>query len=523
MHKAQVFGYILLSFLIGVFVASFFVDATRLVVTLIFLGTMILCVSGYQRTFAKTKKAERNRIAGIVIGACLLCVALGAFRYNSVNLNHSVLGSFAGREAGNKGVQVELVGFIDEEPSLTSSGKASIVFRAKQLIVPGYVIPTNERTLIITNPYPEYQFGQELSVSGALSVPENFTPDFDYIQYLKNRDIRTTIFSPKITPIKTSEDTHSPLSWSDNIKVSTYGKLFRIKSAFEESINKLLPQPHAAYVNGILLGSREDMSDELKEAFNKTSTTHILAISGFNITVIANALMWMLVLVMRRKKAFWVSVAAIVFFTIMTGAGASVVRAAIMGLLLLAANGYGRWYDPRNSILLAAAVMVWLDPLSLRFDVGFQLSFLAVVGLMYIYPILESRTSKILTDKRFKFLKETLLMTAAAQIMVAPLIVYYFHQFSLVSLLPNLLVLPLMPYVMLTGFLTGVTGFIFIPLGKAIGLITFLLTTYQLHIIQWFAALPFSSVTISLSYFTLFIIYGIIIFSIFKMRKGIQT
>ena len=308
------------------------------------------------------------------------------FRYGQANLNQSVLTEFVrstGSGQATKGIPVITRGFVDNEMSVKDD-KAQLIFHVTELEVPGRVIMVDERTLIFLKAYPTYQIGDLLSVQGALQLPDNFAPDFDYVQYLKNKDIRTTISYPKI-----SFESTIRLSWPQQLKIGIYKKIFAVKDRFQSSVARSLPAPYSAYINGILLGTRQDIPADLTDAFNKTSTTHILAISGYNITIIADALLGALVFFMRRRRAFWVSVAVIILFTIMTGAGASVVRAAIMGLLLLLANGYGRMYDPKNSILLAAGVMIFLDPLALRFDVGFQLSFLAVLGLMYIGPILK--------------------------------------------------------------------------------------------------------------------------------------
>ncbi len=368
----------------------------------------------------------------------------------------------------------------------------------------------NERTLIRTNSFPKHQFGDQLYVVGSLQLPQNFK-DFDYVQYLKNKDIRTIMSFPKI-----EESRGLTLSFSTQFRIVLYGKLFKIKELFESAVNHSLSEPYAAYTNGILLGSRQNIPQSIKDAFNKTSTTHILAISGYNITIIAEALLAALVLAMRRRRAFWVSVIVILLFTILTGASASVVRAAIMGLLLLFANGYGRLYDARNGLTAAAGLMVFLNPFILVFDIGFQLSFLAVMGLVYVYPILERKAQKL---PEMAGLKESLLMTISAQTLVFPLLIYYFHQFSLVSLPANILVLPLMPLTMLFGFLTGVGGLIFEPLGRAIGLFAYGLGFYQLAIIKWFGSLSFAAISIVTNWATLLVIYGLIVYGVWKLGR----
>ncbi len=517
MHKSQVFGYLLISFLVGVFVGPWFRDAYMATLVFILIGTIVVVVSAYEKTFVKTKKAQRNRQAGVVIGGCILVLALGVFRYGQANLSHSVLTEFAAHRVNspadggvNKGISVTTRGFVDGEMSV-SGGNAQLIFHVTELDVPGQVVPVNELTMIFLKAYPTYKIGDTLSVVGALNLPDNFASGFDYVQYLKNKEIRTTISYPKITPAPEIK-----LSIIQQFKIAVYRRIFAVKDAFQSAVNRSLPAPHSAYINGVLLGTRQDIPADLTADFNKTSTTHVLAISGYNITIIAEALLALLVFFMRRRQAFWVSVAVIILFTIMTGAGASVVRAAIMGLLLLFANGYGRMYDPKNSILLAAGVMVLLDPLALRFDVGFQLSFLAVLGLMYIAPILQEKFKRI---PEWIGLKETVLMSISAQIAVAPLLAYSFNTFSLVSIPANLLVLPLMPYTMLFGFLTGMAGLIAGPLGQAVGLIALALSWFQLAVIKWLGELSFSAVTVAMSSSVLFLLYALIVFAIWSVKK----
>jgi len=420
------------------------------------------------------------------------------FRYGQADYSQSLLSSFANRKAAGEGVSVTLRGYIDAEIQV-NDGKGQVTFRATELEIPGRVIEANEKTLLFVNSFPAYKIGDRLSVQGALRLPDNFTPDFDYIQYLKNKDIRTTMSYPKIF-----FENSVRLSAASKLKIPIYARLFDIKDIFQSAVRQALPETYAAYTNGILLGTRQEIPEELSAAFNRTGTTHVLAISGYNISIIAGALMYALVFFMRRRKAFWVSIIFISLFTILTGGTASVVRAAIMGVLLIFAKGYGRLYDPRNSILLAASIMVFISPLSIRHDVGFQLSFLAVLGLVYIYPILKKWFAKV---PELKFVKETLLMSAAAQIMVVPLIAYQFHTFSLVSLLANVLILPAMSYTMLFGFLSGFGALLFASLGRAIGLLALPFEAYQLYAVKWLASWPWASVSVYMTTFLLLSAY----------------
>ena len=507
MHKAQVFCYLMLAFLAGIGVASFYQNMT-LGLVLILTGTIIVTVSGYHKTFSRSRRAEFLRRLWVLIGCLLLVFAAGSIRYDVFSSNNGVLVQFANHQVKHSGIAVDMTGYVDGEESI-SNGSGQFPLHVTSLISMGRPVPVSEETLVTTAAYPAYDFGEKIKLNGALDLPQN-TSDFNYIQYLRNQGIETVVNNPKI-----ASDPSLALSWFSRLKLYVYKPLFAAKKGFENAINRSLPATEAAYMNGVLLGTRSAIPKALKDAFSRTSTSHILAISGYNITIIADALLAVFVLVMRRRRAFWLSLGVILAFTLLTGASASVVRAAIMGLLLLYANGYGRLYDARNSILAAAVVMVWLNPFILRFDVGFQLSFLAVLGLIYGYPILERWAHRF---PSWAGLKETLLMTLAAQIAVAPLIVYVFNQFSLVSLPTNILVLPLMPYVMLFGFLTGIGGLIAWPLGKAIGLIALVLARYQLAVITWFSSLPAASLTVSLHWITLAITYALLVFGVWKLR-----
>lgn len=511
MHKSDIFFWLILAFLGGTAVASLMEVGAVATLVLILIGVVIISVAGYHKTFGETKKGERKRKIGLVIG-CAVLVATGAIiRYNSFAYEHSVLQTFAQAQAGGKGITVSLNGYVDAEETTSASGNGQIIFKVKSLTAGDQAIAVDERVFVSAKTDALYTVGQKLTLTGALQIPQDFN-GFAYVQYLKNKDIRTTMLYPKI-----SDDPSLAFSWGDEIKIELYSKIFAIKNGFESAVNYSLPIPYGAYINGVLLGSRTDIPADITTAFNKTSTTHILAISGYNITIIAWALLWLLTHLMPRRRAFWISVATIVLFTLMTGAGASVARAMIMGILLLFANGYGRLYDPRNSILLAGGIMVFLNPFVLGFDIGFQLSFMAVVGLIYAYPLLKER---IKHWPELGGIKDALLMTASAQLLVFPLLIYYFNQFSLVSLPANILVLPFMPYVMLFGFATGALGMIAIPLGRVIGIAPWALSAYQLTVIKWFASWPFSSLNINVYWLTLCAIYALIFYIIWRMSTS---
>src|SRR3989344_2503223 len=344
------------------------------------------------------------------------------------------------------------------------------------------IVPLDDRVLVTVNNFPEFSYGDVVSAAGSLEKPANLS-DFDYATYLKKEGIRTTMFYPTIRDEKW-EMGSGTVEFFEKTKVGLYKKIFFVKKSFESAISRSVSEPNAAFISGILFGSRQNIPENLKEAFNKTGTTHILAISGYNIMIISWAVLAVLIIFFKRRTAFWLSVAVIVLFVILTGASASVVRAALMGLLLLFAQGYGRLYDQKNSIILAGAVMVWLNPLLLVFDIGFQLSFVAVIGLIYLYPKIDNKLKKL---PKLGTLKEITLMTLSAQLAVAPLIIYYFGGLSPVSLPTIVLILPFIPAAMLLGFLSGLAGMVFLSLGQVAGWFAWAVTTYQIETVKLFA------------------------------------
>ncbi len=448
-HKSQIFFYLLSAFIAGVFINSFeLLDTAGLLVSVI-IGVAIIAISFKSRS-------------GLLAGFLILAFAAGGTRFNIFNnADDNKLGNLAGRE-------IALAGYVDSEPEVDGN-RERFAFRTE----------SGERILVTTNSFPMRKFGDQLEVAGELHLPRNFT-DFDYAAYLKKDGIRVTMFYPAI------ENGELSPGFPENAKIKLYQGIFSLKNKFQDSINKSISEPNAAFVNGILLGTRQNISDDLKDAFSKTGTTHVLAISGYNIMIISEAVLLGLIFFFRRRTAFWISVLVIILFVVLTGASASVVRAAIMGLLLSFARGYGRLYDQRNSIILAGGVMIYHNPFVLVFDVGFQLSFAAVLGLVYLYPRIESRLYKI---PELGGIKEISLMTLSVQLAILPLALYYFGGFSPFSFPANILILPFIPAAMFLGFLSGLAGMIFLPIGQILGYGAWAITTYQIWAVDYLSLL----------------------------------
>ncbi len=257
--------------------------------------------------------------------------------------------------------------------------------------------------------------------------------------------------------------------------------LYSLRDSIASKINSFLSSSASSLVNGLLLGLRQDLSDELKSNLKNSGTTHIVALSGFNITIII-AFFLSIFKALPKRVTYLLSALAILAFVVMTGAASSVVRAGIMGGIFLLASMWSRRRHAGNALMLAVVVMILINPLILQYDIGFQLSMAATLGLIYISPHLAARIPK-------STIWEVLSSTLAASLATLPLLVYHFGGLSLISLVANLLVVPLVPIVMLLGFVglvLNLLGNFWVPLNFLIELPALLL----IRIVNFFGTLP---------------------------------
>lgn len=250
------------------------------------------------------------------------------------------------------------------------------------------------------------------------------------------------------------------------------------RQTLDQKISQLLPSPQAELLSGILLGNKKDLPAPLKLALRDTSTLHIVVVSGQNLTLLAALFLKMSGLI-KRKVAIVISILAVIFYTLLTGAQVPVIRAAIMAILAFGAEAFGRQRDGIWILTVTAGLMLLVNPLW-KTDLSFQLSFLATLGVMTVAPVLEERFSFLP-----QFLRQDLAITVGAQLMVIPIIAQYFHQLSLTGIFTNLLIGWTIPIIMVLGVLSLLAGLFF-------ALLTNIFLTYFIYIVQFFASLPFA-------------------------------
>jgi competence protein ComEC len=364
---------------------------------------------------------------------------------------------------------------------------------------------SGQKILANTAVYPEYSYGDKLKIECLLEFPENKEDGFDYRKYLAKDRIYYLCQKAKITVLEKES------------RKDFFTAILKIKKSFQQNISQLFPVPQSGLLAGLLLGGDNDLPESIKNIFSQTGMTHIVAVSGYNITIIAEYLMGLLIFLgLWRRQAFYVAVVAIGIFVFMIGLPASAVRAGIMGTILLWAMKNGRLANAQNAIVFAAGAMLIFNPLLLRYDVGFQLSFLATLGIVYVYPILENY---LMQKNKFSGIWEILLLTLAAQAFVLPIILINFERLSLISPLANLLVLPIIPLTMLLGFFAATFYFVSPWLGEILAWLAFLPLKYEVEVIKFLASFKFASLEIkNFSWVGVLIWYLILLGIIYKHK-----
>lgn len=375
---------------------------------------------------------------------------------------------------------VSISGVIISEPDIRET-RTRVVLAAQT--INGEKVPQTNILVSI----PRYQvevFGKEVFVSGTLRKPEDFITDtgrlFEYESYLAKDGIYYTL------PFAEFELTRNSSSFSIS------GILLALKNWYVHGLQRALPEPQSSLAAGITVGAKQSLGEELLEAFRLTGLIHIVVLSGYNVTIVAEAIMRML---RRTPKhiSLWVGIFSIVLFVLMTGAGATIVRAGIMAILALIARATHKTYALTRALCIAGGLMLLHNPSLLLHDPSFQLSFIATLGLIHVAPIFEIYFKWI--TQKFG-MREIIAATIGTQVAVLPLLLYLTGTVSFSALPVNVLVLPIVPLAMGLSFLAGITGTLTAGIGMLVGFPAHLLLSYIFWIVSFFEQVPFSAITI---------------------------
>ncbi|MEI6835629.1 MAG: ComEC/Rec2 family competence protein [Candidatus Falkowbacteria bacterium] len=354
--------------------------------------------------------------------------------------------------------------------------------------------------LVSLSKYPEFKYGDILELSGNLAAPNNFS-DFKYDRYLARYDIYSVMSWPKVT-VK-------------GYRFDFYARLLNFKSKVYQIINLALPEPEAGLASALLLGYKGTLDTAEKNAFSCCGLSHIVAISGSHLTLLsALAFDFLLFFGLSNRQAFRPVVIFLWFYTFLTGPQTSALRAALMGHLTLWGKQNGRQDAGGRLLVTAAAMMLLLNPLLLRDDLGFQLSFLAMLALIYFCPWGEKIWGQ-------GSLKSVIILTSAAQLLTWPISALNFGRFSIIAPLANLLVVWIFAW-LLPALLLGAALSWIIPVLRVLWFMpSYFMLKYVILLSNWLSTWPQACLDLKISPRTLVIYYIILILVYFLLNKRV--
>lgn len=468
-----------LSFILGIFLNSLFKISLIFNFLLLIFGLFLISI------FWKYKNL-------VIVGFCFLFLVLGIFRHQIFlsNSEHSEIKKLIGEK-------IALIGIIDEEPEFQE--------RISKLKVK--IENDNVRILVKTQRYPEYKYGDKLKIIGELEEPEVFE-NFNYKNYLLKEKILATIDFPEIEKIGQG--------FGNPIKEF----LLNFKNKFKQRVEEFILSPQVGILEALIFGDETQIPKDWKEKLNLTGTRHIAAVSGMNITILCSLILnFVLFFGFWRKHAIFISLFLIFLYVLMIGAPSSAVRAAIMGSMALIAQLFGRHSFGIRPVVFAAALMTFQNPLILRYDIGFQLSFLAILGMIFWQDFFSDLLKKIPNPEIFP-IRNTLTASLSAQVFTIPILIYNFGNIPLLSPITNLIIVPFLPFLTIFIFFFGILAIISWPIGYLLSLPTNFFLTLILKIIDFFFNIPFSRISFKISWILLIFFYLILGFITWRIEEN---
>ena len=454
--RDRIFYSICFGFILGVLLRSLVFVNVYFVIFLLALSFIIFIFT----YFSKLKW-------GLIISVFVFFLSLGFLRFNIAD---APVPKALEEQVGQK---VSFLGEIVNEPDIRENNQKLTV-----------LVDSGVKILLSTSFGQDFKYGDEISFTGKLQKPENFTTDqgkeFDYVNYLRKDGI---FYIMNYANVEIVSHGHG-----NKIK----GALFYVKEKFLEQISFAISSPENLLMGGLILGEKALFSEDLRQQFIDTGTIHIVALSGYNVTIIAEWIMKLFAF-LPQNISIGIGMLAILLFVVMAGGQSTAIRAGAMAVLALVARATGRNYDVARALLLAGVLMILFNPFVLVFDVSFQLSFIATVAVIFFTPKVEPYFQWVTTS--FK-LRDIISVSFAAYIFVLPFVLYKMGNLSLVALPANILVLPFIPFTMLFGFITGFLGIIYYVLAIPTGFISYLLLHYELRVIDFLADLPYAAFSI---------------------------
>lgn len=478
-----------LSIIGGIFVGGLIQDLSGDIICIILIGLAVLGI-----IITSVFWSER---LGKIIGLAILFFVLGVWRFemSAPEINAAHIAYYNNQE------EMSFLGIVNKEPDARDINTKLTVEA-----VGNY----QGKILVTVLNYPQYHYGDKLKITCKLQTPKE-EEDFSYKNYLSLFGIYSVCY-PKEGGVQL-------LSFNNGNFI--YAAILKLKAETSNVISKILPEPQASLLAGLTLGVRGNFPQKVLDDFSRVGITHIIAVSGFNITLISTIVMSILLtLGLWRKHAFYFAVLFLILYVILVGAPASAVRAGVMGFLFLLAQRLGRLNYSANAIVFAAAAMLAINPRLLPYDVGFQLSFAAILGLVYVYPIFVKWFAKL---PELGLIKNIVLLTLAAQVATLPLLMFHFSKLSLISPIANILVVPFIPLITILGFCGIIFGFVYWLFGWIFSWLIWPFLTLILKVSDYLAQIPYSFLELKMQWWMVVIYYLVLIgFLVWYNKIGIR-
>lgn len=498
-QSAKSISIFIFCFIIAIFISSFTFIPPLVGLFLIILGLSILLA----------EKIYHNHISreSFLIFLVLISFSLGSLRYAVKDFHTPV--PFFETQIGEK---LSFQGVVVSEPEKREENTRFVVSSLEEKIV------------VSTDIYSPVAYGDKVSISGKLKKPDKIESEdgrtFNYPEYLAKDGIYYTM---SFTEVEILSSGHGNF-----MKRALYG----LKHSLVAKMRSILAEPESSLLAGLVVSGKDALPAGILDEFRRAGIVHIVVLSGYNITIIADFLRKLSAQIFLKLRYFgWLgtlagrgpqvasgfSILGVIGFILMTGAEATVVRAGLMVLAVIAAKLFGRQYSPSRALISAAFLMILQNPKILVFDTSFQLSFLATLALIYVSPIVENYLMRMPN----KIGERTMLATTiATQIVVLPYLVYVMGNFSLVSLPANILVLLVIPITMFVGFTASLFGFISSTLAWPFSYVSHLLLSWILGVSHLLGNLKYASMNISKFSFWVVIIIYLTLFVIWKRLRN---
>lgn len=480
---------------------------------LIGAGACLLLLLARLLFFRWSRYEPKKKTQAPLFLSVLLFFALGAIRYR-ISAPDLTDPEFIASHTSSES-SLAIVGVVDDFPDVRDN-YINLRVQTQKIRPDGEFMhaPVEGLLLVKVPPESDIHYGDQVIIRGFLQTPPT-DEDFSYREYLARQNIYAYMPRAKVAVLETGHGN------------SLLRAIYALKEKSLAVVYRLWPDPEASLFSGILLGVETGIPAPVQQAFKDTGTSHIIAISGFNITIIAGLFSNFFNRFLSPRRGAIAAVVGIALYTILVGADAAVLRAAIMGGLTLFAQQIGRRQSGLNALAAASLGMAFFTP-QLPWDISFQLSLTATLGLILYAEPLQNKfvelASRYLPSEHAQQLSkpvgEYILFTFAAQLTTLPVMLYHFHRLSLTAFIANPVILPVQPPIMTIGGLAVILGLIWLPLGKLIAPLIWPLVLFSIRAVEFFAQYK-SGVLVfgEIGLVSVFLFYGILFFWTFARDR----